>query len=333
MPEASLQEPVAKKPDQMLSTQLIKTELNPHEIEVLLQCEEDRLAKSTRIAHESDRNALEAFCATRFPHVTDVSACTAEHVWAFIVSQRDAGLALTTIERRLSSMRAHIVQLPIEQWEKIDEKFTGMKRGAAGTAAPHGKDALLTEDLKKMVATCTTTDRLDVRDRALLLMTWFSAMRRGEVAALKWDHLTFQPNGVLIKVVKSKTDQVGNSETIGIHTKPAEPTRCAVTALLAWRDHASSKDQTYVFNGRTKDVPIDTTAIWRVVKRRCVLAGLDSSKYGAHSLRSGLITQGALNHIPVHLLQKQARHSQITTTGRYMRNTELLADDCLTTRL
>jgi len=77
------------------------------------------------------------------------------------------------------------------------------------------------------------TDPVATRDKAILLIGWAGALRRSEIAELDRKHAVFTPEGVVITIASSKTDQEG--EGVAIPIEPASnPDLCPVSALRAW---------------------------------------------------------------------------------------------------
>ena len=83
-------------------------------------------------------------------------------------------------------------------------------------------------------------DVKSVRDRALLLIGFFGAFRRGELAKLDVDYLTWEPEGLIISLPRSKTDQSGQGKIKAIPY--GEGQLCAVTALKNWLDTADIEE-------------------------------------------------------------------------------------------
>ena len=68
--------------------------------------------------------------------------------------------------------------------------------------------------------------------------------------------------------------------------------------------------------------------LYTFFKQSCADAGLkEERRLSVHSTRSGFITQGVENGVQIQLLQQHARHVSIATTGRYIRQGELLLGD------
>jgi integrase len=74
-----------------------------------------------------------------------------------------------------------------------------------------------------------------LRDRALLLFGWAAALRRSELAALRVDDVHFEPEGAVLTIRRSKTDQDAAGETVAVPFGEEEAT-CPVRALRAWLD-------------------------------------------------------------------------------------------------
>jgi len=72
--------------------------------------------------------------------------------------------------------------------------------------AQHGKDPLLSADIRKLVAACAN-NLSGLRDRALILVGFSAASRRSEIAFALVEDLSFCANGVVFNLRKSKADQ------------------------------------------------------------------------------------------------------------------------------
>jgi site-specific recombinase XerC len=98
---------------------------------------------------------------------------------------------------------------------KASVKLTlGGIRRALGTRQ-EGKAAVLTVDLSKMLSHAPK-GLLGNRDRALMLVGFAGAFRRSELVGLNVEDLTITPNGAKVTIRRSKTDQEGTGQTIGI---------------------------------------------------------------------------------------------------------------------
>jgi integrase len=313
---------------------VVKTQLKAEEVRQLQEILVNRLAPNTRRTYECAKRSFAKFCAERFPDLKDVAECTAEQVALFLM-ELSKTKRVETVRHRMAAIKGFARNISADEWRKLGEVMAGIRRTLADTpqGAPGGKDAILTDDLKKMLQCVEGDGKEEVRDRALLLTLWFSAMRRSEVAALQWRDVEFKPSGCILTIRRSKTDQMGAGQHAPIHSKPQEPQRCAVAALLAWKAAAAPSVLTApvfpcIYKGTVVEAePMGDQRMYRLVKRLCDAAGMDKTKFGCHSFRSGFITQGAMQGVPITALQHQARHRSIESTALYTRQSALLAED------
>jgi integrase len=169
-----------------------------------------------------------------------------------------------------------------------------------------------------MLATCTD-DLTGVRDRALLLFAWASGgRRRSEVSAAVMENLVKVDDQTYVyRLARSKTDQTGTD-----HTNADKPiVGPAAEALTAWLE-ASGVQSSAIFRRirRTKAVePLSGQAVWLIVKRRAGLAGL-AGDFGAHSLRSGFVTEAGRQNVPLGEAMALTGHRSVQTIMRYFQS-------------
>lgn len=105
---------------------------------------------------------------------------------------------------------------------------------ARTNGAPKKKaKALAVEDLRRIVAHLACLDSVSAkRDNALLQVGYFGGFRRSEIVGLQVEHLTWEPEGIVITLPRSKTDQQGEGvvKAIPYGNGPC----CPATALRTW---------------------------------------------------------------------------------------------------
>lgn len=192
----------------------------------------------------------------------------------------------------------------------------------------------------------------DVRDRALLLAGWVSALRRSNLAALTWDDLTRTAAGWVLYVKRSKTDQEGKGRTVTVPDAPAgsaidDPAGAiddwhrAVTAVLGVDPRRIGRVPVFVWidrHGRVRKVDgrpvgISGASISDIVKRRVVAAGLEDRQhptraglwstpgkgFSAHSLRAGFVTEGFKRKLTASEISAVTGHASLRTLDVYDR--------------
>jgi integrase len=228
--------------------------------------------------------------------------------------------ALNTVLHRLSVLsKAHQMRECINPARDptVQELVKRIRRGyAARGAGPVSKTALTRNPLEAMAATCTD-GLIGLRDRALLLFTFSSGgRRRSEVAAAVMENLVMaDAETYLYRLPYSKTDQTGTEHNVNA-VKPI--TGPAARALTAWLK-ASGVSSGAIFRRirKSKAVePLAAQSVWSIVKRRAALAGLDGD-YGAHSLRSGFVTEAGRQNVPLGEAMALTGHRSIQTVMRY----------------
>ncbi len=167
------------------------------------------------------------------------------------------------------------------------------KREAGQPVAATKKAPILAKHLRAMVDAMPDTVQ-GKRDRAILLLGYAGGFRRSELSNLDVADLEFRPEGLLVTLRHSKTNQDGaelEQKDIGMGTR--EQT-CPVRAVRAWLQELCI-DSGPVFRPLTKHMTarkgqLSGHAIARIVKRAAKLIGIDADEIGAHSLRAGFVT-------------------------------------------
>jgi len=199
---------------------------------------------------------------------------------ALYISDRASTLANATITRRLTAItKAHQAfgskDSPASSHHFIvSETLKGVCR-TIGTAQ-HGKDALLTSDIRKMIDHCPCGLR-GARDRALLLVGFAGAFRRSELAALEVADLKFTTEGLVIDLRRSKTDQEAKGREVGIPFGTDELT-CPVRILKAWLGRGNI-DCGPVFrslgkSGRLSQFPLAPDSVAWIIRQAARRAGI-----------------------------------------------------------
>ena len=228
--------------------------------------------------------------------------------------------ALNTVLHRLSVLsKAHQVREhpnPAKD-PAVHELVRRIRRAyAARGVRPAAKAALTRDPLEAMLATCTD-GLIGIRDRALLLFTFASGgRRRSEVSGAVMENLVkIDAQTYLYRLTHSKTNQAGTAHNADADKPLVGP---AAEALTAWLS-ASGVQSGALFRRvrKTKAVePLSGQAVGHIVKRRAQLAGLEGD-FGAHSLRSGFVTEAGRQNVPLKEAMDLTGHRSIATFLRY----------------
>lgn len=229
-------------------------------------------------------------------------------------------LALNTVLHRLSVLaKAHEmrgVPSPIRE-PAVQELVRRTRRAYASRGVrSNAKAALTRERLEALLATCT--DGLPgIRDRALLLFAFASGgRRRSEVASAVVENLVDAGDGnYLYRLTHSKTDQAGTDGNANAMKPLVGPAAQAVRAWLNVSGITTGRIFRRIRKSKVVE-PLSPQAVWHIVKRRAKLAGLEG-EFGAHSLRSGFVTEAGRQNVPMGEAMAMTGHRSTTTFLRY----------------
>lgn len=180
--------------------------------------------------------------------------------------------------------------------------------------------------LRKVVEAQIPADRDPVtaaRDRALVLVGWFGALRREELAAIRVQDVQWEgTRGVIVHIPRSKTDQRGVGQSVALYPDGGSPVD-PVAALKSWlvlRPDTLGDSMWGHRKGGSRGpwVPGLTPGnIVLMLKARAAAAGVDYRVSG-HSLRRGWITAAAVSGAQSRDIMAQSRHRDSRTVDGYI---------------
>ncbi|WP_037082750.1 site-specific integrase [Neorhizobium vignae] len=239
--------------------------------------------------------------------------------------------APNTVRRRLASWST------LTKWRGLDGAFASPALKSAIRlairAAPRQRlrksaKAVTGDVLAKLLATCATDSLRDLRDRAILMVAFASGgRRRSEIAGLRREQLTVEASipdeggsplpSLAIHLGRTKTSSGEQDEIVYLTGRPVE-------ALKAWMTAAKIESGS-VFRGigrwgTVSRHALDPQSVNAILKQRAEMAGLDSSDFSAHGLRSGYLTEAANRGIPLPEAMEQSRHRSVQQASSYHNN-------------
>ena len=89
-------------------------------------------------------------------------------------------------------------------------------------------------------------DYSNIRDKALILVGFYSFCRRSELLGMKFEHLNFESDGVQVLIPFSKTDQTGQGRMIFLPATndnycPVRALNCLLYTSPSPRDLSTSR--------------------------------------------------------------------------------------------
>lgn len=214
----------------------------------------------------------------------------------------------------------------------VRETLKGVLRAIGATRQQHGKDPLLTDAVRRILACCPNSPA-GLRDRCLLLVLFGGALRRSEAAALEISDVTFTAEGAVLEIRQSKAQEPGTGYQIPLPWGAKEDT-CVVTTLRRWLDLLRVQFGPQVSgplfravsaSGRISRRGLNKDSVGWLIKNLTRKAGLDPAPLGAHSCRSGHITQAIRSGVPEAIVMLQSRHKNVAVFRKYVRRGKLFA--------
>jgi len=163
-----------------------------------------------------------------------------------------------------------------------------------------------------------------VRDRALLLVGFGAALRVSELCALTIDDIELTPEGVIITVRRSKTDQTGHGRQVAIPRSAG--TLCPVRALedyLAIRGWGRGPLFQSMHKDKLTGRPLDQRNVRDLIKDYADRMGLDPAQFSTHSMRAGFATAAALAGADMEVIASQTGHRSMEVLRGYIRRANL----------
>lgn len=165
------------------------------------------IADNTRRAYQSDLRHFVAWGG---------SIPATDHMIAKYLAEHATTLAMATLARRLVAIgKAHTIQglsSPVTS-ELVRLTFRGIRHRHG--CRQRQMTPVLRQDLLLMVGQLGDSLR-DQRDRALLLVGFAGAFRRSELVAINFTDIEWVPEGIIITLRRTKTDQEGRGRQVGI---------------------------------------------------------------------------------------------------------------------
>ena len=266
-------------------------------------------------------------------HAQDLSAQTgpardvAEELIALGLRRRLSAPAPATLDRRIASWQA------FHRMRNLSSPFSAplvqqtrqkSRRANARTNAPKSARPITRESLEALLATCDDTHR-GLRDRALLMLAFASGgRRRSELTALNAediDQSEFAAKGLLwVRLLSTKTTTQDQAPKLPLKGRAAH-------ALVHWLQVTRLKTGPLFRPVSTADrlLPrrLAPDALRVILRHRLVLAGLPADFATPHGLRSGFLTQAALDGAPLAAAMKLSLHRSAVQAQKYFADVEI----------
>ena len=259
------------------------------------------LSENTRKAYFVDLRNLAAFLETR--KIRSPSRVTRKDILDFLMSEKDRGLSVSSISRRLVAIKVFFAYLQREGLlaRNITEVMDSPKlwKMLPGVLSMREVDRLLVVPAGE--------GRIALRDRALLELLYATGMRVSEISGLKLDDVHFDSGyvrclgkGNKVRVVPFGEKSRSSLQRYIDEARPAFVRDQSVTEVFL-----TYRGQQFTRKG-----------IWKLIRRYAMRAGIDKP-VSPHTLRHSFASHLLANGAPLRVIQEMLGHADIATTQVY----------------
>ena len=308
------------------------TDLKALQEETLLNLKSSK-AKNTIRAYKSDFKDFGLFCVQNglknLPSEPNIVSLYLTHL-------STKNVKLSTIKRRLVSigvihkMKGHYLDT---KHPAIIENLLGIKRRKG--IVQKGKKPILINNIKQIIDVINQQKIEDIkklRDKSIILIGFSGGFRRNEIVSLDVEDLEFVFEGLKITVKRSKTDQFGEGMVKGL---PFFENKiyCPVTTVRRWLNISKIKTgplfRRFSKGSKLTSNRLTDQTVALIIKQYLNFAGVNSSNYSGHSLRSGFATSAAEAGAEERSIMAMTGHKSTEMVRRYIKEANLFKNNAL----
>ncbi len=280
-----------------------------------------QLSERTRKAYKRD---LVQFFGSENAAMTEIRQITFHDIIAFRNELAESGYKRTTINRKLSSLKAFFRMLLAAGLVENNPADATLVRGYRVEDNLTGK-AISTEAIKSILQAVQAEqdDLVRSRDEALLHLLTYGGLRRSEAANMCWEDLTQEGAFTVLRLPQTKS---GVPQDIKIQSVVSHYLSLYRQALSAHGYGAKLKVFISLSRNDSHGKPLSDQSINLIVKKYAKRAGL-SRAVTAHMFRHTCCTLAIEGGAKPQQVQAHLRHKDLKTTMRYYENREKLTDN------
>jgi len=259
------------------------------------------LSENTRTAYRSDLVSFSSFLRAR--KIGSFNAVTRKHILDYLMSEKDRGLGVRSISRRLVAIKIFFTYL-LQEGMLARNVTTAMDSPRLWKILP---GVLSQKEVERLLASPGGDSRYAVRDRALLELMYATGLRVSEAANLATADIHFD-SGYLRCVGK------GNKTRI---VPFGERARVELMRYLAQARPLFARERPVeeVFL-TARGAKFSRKGIWKLIRKYAAGAGIDKP-VSPHTLRHSFASHLLANGAPLRVIQEMLGHADIATTQVY----------------
>jgi len=259
------------------------------------------LSDNTRKAYRSDLDHFAGFLAAK--NVKSFNGVRRKNILDYLMSERDRGLTVNSISRRLVAIKVFFRYL--QQEGMLDRDVTASMESPRlwkvlpGTLSLKEVDRLLTAPIGD--------DRISLRDKALLELLYATGLRVSELAQLSVEDVHMDSGYLRC---------VGKGSKVRVVPFGGRAKQCLVHYLAESRpkfaNERSGPQIFLTYRGR----PFSRKGLWKLIARYAKRAGITKT-VSPHTLRHSFASHLLANGAPLRIIQEMLGHADIATTQIY----------------
>lgn len=205
-----------------------------------------------------------------------------------------------------------------------------------GAGIVNRKEPISSSLILDIIGKSNLDNPVELRNVTMYVLSFTGFFRFDDVSRIRRNDISFNEGFMVIKVLKSKNDQLrrGDEVIISELSSCACPVKLLKRYLSTFNISPDSRDLIFRPISRGKgscklvapDRPISYSSIREAFKRDLKSVGADPSKFGLHSLRSGGATMAANSGVNDRVFQRHGRWKSVQAKDTYV-------DDDLAQRL
>lgn len=285
-------------------------------------------SSNTQRAYRSDVTLFQNWCSQKGYSFPSSDSIVLAEYYTECIEQADMKWA--TLQRSLNGIRK-FYKLAGKQFpddELLKSVIIGIKReiGVKQRQAP----AFRAEPFAELLDTFDENNLIELRDKCLLLTGLMGAFRRSELVAVNIEHLKRTPEGYIITIPRSKTNQYGEIEFKALFVNELNSQRCPVQVMDKWLSCLGRSTGPLFTRLRRGAKPGDVRrTLERLADKRVglILKHYMGDEYSAHSLRASFVTISKRNGADDSSIQEQTGHKSSKMIQRYTRRDSIFENN------
>jgi len=200
--------------------------------------------------------------------------------------------------------------------------------GVKGVKRPksrqHKRDKLTDAEVRAVLATCEGEGMVEVRDRAMLTLFAYCALRESEVVKANIGHLRTQGDRLMLDVVGKGRREA--DEAVVVPLSQEGVIREWLSLRMGFKHHGPGDPLFVSLSNRSRGTRLAPRSVRQIVKGRYREAGVVGDRKTVHSLRHTAITSAIRNGATPMQVRQMARHDSFDTTLIYIHEAARVGD-------